>query len=608
MLTASDLPLSVALQLAEQGWFVLPVCWPDPDGLCACPRGHIQKNSGKAPLTTHADKDATTDRAVIEGWWAEWPSANVGVALASSGLVAIDCDSLEAIQEASGLGLVPTVCRMSQWPAYIYLAKDDTPLIRLVHWGKSNKIDLLANGYLVVHGKHQSGREIYLEGDDIALLPPWVSNALHSKVETTVEIPEVPNDAPPVVLSATGGDIWYGRVAVDSEDGRVRAIEQVSAIDRSETLFQLGIKLSKANASYHTIVDALAERDEALGYDKYTDRKDELEYHRIAEKVGQSSYNLTSDIRDHPPEVRLPSYNAGDLKRQALSDPSPALTMLPFLGQLESSPFILGAAHLLSAYPKAGKTELLCRLVSEWCTLGYKVRYFSEESMRIWQARLKLANSEFDDVTIVDALGAGRHLIVADIGRSDSDVIVIDTMKLLMMENENDNGQINMALTPLVAACRASDKTLVIAHHTRKGGGLGGEAAAGGYQFFGGVDVGLELERVGQPTNRRKLHGQGRILDVPELLYERSNDGSFSFLGYSDQLAPQAIATHLDQVLTEDFQTTNKLRLVLPAPQPSTDQVSKVLREMAEEKSVERLPPLSKGNKPGVTYKWRRAT
>jgi len=604
----SDTPLSVALQLADRGWSVIPLCWPDPDGLCACPRGHIQKNSGKAPLTTHADKDATTDRAVIEGWWAEWPSANVGVALASSGLVAIDCDSLEALQEASGLGLVPTVCRMSHWPAYIYLANDDTPQIRLIHWGKSNKIDLLANGYLVVHGKHQSGREIYLEGDDIALLPQWVSNALHSKVETTVEIPEVPNDAPPVILSAIGGDIWYGRVAVDSEDGRVRAIEQVSTIDRSETLFQLGIKLSKANASYHTIVDALAERDEALGYDKYTDRKDELEYHRIAEKVGQSSYNLTSDIRDHPPEVRLPSFNAGELKRQALSDPSPALTMLPFLGQHESSPFIVGAAHLVSAYPKAGKTELLCRLVSEWCTLGYKVRYFSEESMRFWQARLKLANSEFDDVTIVDALGAGRHLIVADIGRSDSDVIVIDTMKLLMMENENDNGQINMALTPLVAACRASNKTLVIAHHTRKGGGLGGEAAAGGYQFFGGVDVGLELERVGQPTNRRKLHGQGRILDVPELLYERSNDGSFSFLGHSDQLAPQAIATHLAQILTDDFQTTSELRLALTSPRPSADQVSKVLRELAEEKSVERLPPLLEGNKPGVTYKWRRAT
>ena len=604
----SDTPLSVALQLADQGWPVIPLCWPKPDGSCACWKGHGPEKSGKAPLTTNGDKDATTDRGVIEGWWAKWPTANVGVALASSGLVAIDCDSLEALQEASRLGLTPTVCRMSSWPAYIYLAKDDTPRRRLIHWGESNKIDLLSDGYLVVHGKHQSGQPVYLEWDDVALLPPWVSNALHSKVEATVEIPEAPNDAPPVVLSATGEDIWYGRLAVDGQDGRMRAIDQIKNIDRSETLFQVGVELSKANASYRTIVDALAERDEALGYDKYTDRKDELEYHRIAQKVGQSSQNLTSDIKNYPSEVRLHSYNAGDLKRQALSDPSPALTMLPFLGQHESSPFIVGAAHLLSAYPKAGKTELLCRLVSEWCTLGYKVRYFSEESMRFWQARLKLAHGGFDDVTIVDALGAGRHLIVADIGRSDSDVIVIDTMKLLMMENENDNGQINMALTPLVAACRPSNKTLVIAHHTRKGGGSGGEAAAGGYQFFGGVDVGLELERVGQPTNRRKLHGQGRILDVPELLYERSNDGTFSFLGHADQLAPQAIATRLEQVLTKDFQATNDLRLGLTGPRPSADQVSKVLREMAEEKSVERLPPLLEGNKPGVTYKWRRAT
>jgi hypothetical protein len=586
----------------------MPLCWPKPDGSCACPRGHGKKNTGKAPLTPRGVKDATRDRAVIEGWWAEWPSANVGVALASSGLVAIDCDSLEALQEASGLGLTPTICRNSHWPAYIYLAKDDTPKSRLIHWGTSNKIDLLANGYLVVHGKHQSGRTVYLEWDDVAPLPQWVSNALHSKVETTAEISEVSNDAPPVILSTIGKDIWYGRVAVDGEDGRVRAIDQVSNIDRSETLFQLGIELSKANASNHTIVDALAERDEALGYDKYTDREDELEYHRIAQKVGQSSQNLTSDIKDYPSGVRLPSYNAGDLKRRALSDPSPALTMLPFLGQHESSPFIVGAAHLLSAYPKAGKTELLCRLASEWGTCGYKVRYFSEESMRIWQARLKLAHGGFDDVTIVDALGAGRHLIVADIARSDFDVIVIDTMKLLMMENENDNGQINMALTPLVAACRPSNKTLVIAHHTRKGGGSGGEAAAGGYQFFGGVDVGLELERVGQPTNRRKLHGVGHILNVPELLYERSGDGKFSFLGHADQLAPQAIATRLEQVLTKDFQATNDLRLGLTTPRPSADQMLKVLREMAEENSVERLPPLSEGNKPGVTYKWRRAT
>ena len=55
-----------------------------------------------------------------------------------------------------------------------------------------------------------------------------------------------------------------------------------------ETLFQLGRVLAGANASKRLIADALSERDATLGYDKYTDRQDGLEYWRIAEKVSQS--------------------------------------------------------------------------------------------------------------------------------------------------------------------------------------------------------------------------------------------------------------------------------------------------------------------------------
>lgn len=46
-----------------------------------------------------------------------------------------------------------------------------------------------------------------LEGDDVALLPQWVSDALPSKVEATAEISDVPNDAPPVMLSAIGNGL-----------------------------------------------------------------------------------------------------------------------------------------------------------------------------------------------------------------------------------------------------------------------------------------------------------------------------------------------------------------------------------------------------------------
>ena len=36
--------------------------------------------TGKTPLTEHGFKDASTDPAVIEAWWDQWPNANLGMA------------------------------------------------------------------------------------------------------------------------------------------------------------------------------------------------------------------------------------------------------------------------------------------------------------------------------------------------------------------------------------------------------------------------------------------------------------------------------------------------------------------------------------------------
>jgi hypothetical protein len=48
---------------------------------------------GKRPLSAHGLRDATTDTAVISGWWRRWPTANVGLLTgALSGLVVIDVD------------------------------------------------------------------------------------------------------------------------------------------------------------------------------------------------------------------------------------------------------------------------------------------------------------------------------------------------------------------------------------------------------------------------------------------------------------------------------------------------------------------------------------
>lgn len=52
---------------------------------------------GKIPLTRNGCKDATTDAAIVKGWWQRWPNANIGIATGSKsgGLVVIDLDTDE---------------------------------------------------------------------------------------------------------------------------------------------------------------------------------------------------------------------------------------------------------------------------------------------------------------------------------------------------------------------------------------------------------------------------------------------------------------------------------------------------------------------------------
>lgn len=67
-----------ALRYAELGYRVFP---------CAA--------GGKTPRTEHGFRDATTDAAQVERWWADCPSANIG--LATAGLLALDVDTIDGL-------------------------------------------------------------------------------------------------------------------------------------------------------------------------------------------------------------------------------------------------------------------------------------------------------------------------------------------------------------------------------------------------------------------------------------------------------------------------------------------------------------------------------
>ncbi len=85
----------------------------------------------------------------------------------------------------------------------------------------------------------------------------------------------------PVRLSGAGREVWEGVVYTRKADG---------TMDRSASLVRLARVLFDAGATHATIVAALAERDAALGWRKYSDRADGAkQYQRIVDLVTEGS-------------------------------------------------------------------------------------------------------------------------------------------------------------------------------------------------------------------------------------------------------------------------------------------------------------------------------
>jgi len=235
----------------------------------------------------HGVDDATTDTDTIARWWRQCPRANVSVALKPAGLLMVDPDSDLARADAHKRGMGQTIIRRSRNDAYLFEAPDDCPAARVIHDGPSGALDVLTDGYALVYGTHASGAAIELdENHQIGPAPAWavalVTRKTSEKADRqrrTTERAAGATDGdtePPVRLHSRGVQRWLGEL-VQLTDGRT---------DTSESLFYLGLDLAECNASHSAIVAALAERDVALGWNKYTDRADGAErYGEIANKA-----------------------------------------------------------------------------------------------------------------------------------------------------------------------------------------------------------------------------------------------------------------------------------------------------------------------------------
>ncbi len=287
------------------------------------------------------------------------------------------------------------------------------------------------------------------------------------------------------------------------------------------------------------------------------------------------------------------------LEALANGDLTPPVKM-PFFDGAAPSPFYEGWSHLLSAYPKVGKTELITRIAAEWCRKGHSVLYITEEPMGVWAKRLRSMRWPAANLHLYFAMDQTGKAIVANVRQHHAPVVILDTLRLLGIEDENDTAIVAKTMRPLIVACRKSEKTLVAVHHNRKSGGEYGQAAAGSHAFAGIVDVVLELNRVKKEPNMRVLDGIGRIDEVEPVTYIK--DGRDFRVVYSTSTTERVIDKIRGLILPGEWWSIKEIMEEIPGH--SLDKtVRPALKDLVATGELTRRTRAGKGH--SDEYTWR---
>lgn len=101
-------------------------------------------------------------------------------------------------------------------------------------------------------------------------------------------------------------------------------------------------------------------------------------------------------------------------------------------------------------------------------------------------------------------------------------IVAIDTLAVWAgIENENDAGETTAAIETIRHALADRGAAVVLVHHTRKGGGIAGEATRGSGAIAASCDVQAELTyyNAEDPTDpRRRLTVRGRVMETMSLV------------------------------------------------------------------------------------------
>src|SRR5918993_2209981 len=129
---------------------------------------------------------------------------------------------------------------------------------------------------------------------------PEVIDQAIPELPKAVPNPDGQAETPPLALDASSRRVWLGEEPKLKDSGQ---------IDRSGSLLKIGRALYNAGGERSLIVQALRERDEALGWRKYTGRHDaDQRYHEIVDELESNGRNdrLKVTIGDRSGRDELP--------------------------------------------------------------------------------------------------------------------------------------------------------------------------------------------------------------------------------------------------------------------------------------------------------------
>jgi len=134
-------------------------------------------NPNKSPLTTNGFKDATTDAATIEGWWARWPRALIGMPTGvRSNVAVLDIDVKKGKDGFAAISnwesRTSVIAQTRSGGAHLYFRNDEA--IRCSSDKIAPGVDTRGEGGYVIVPPSDGYR--WHKGnivDDLAKLPPW---------------------------------------------------------------------------------------------------------------------------------------------------------------------------------------------------------------------------------------------------------------------------------------------------------------------------------------------------------------------------------------------------------------------------------------------------